>query len=147
MTAQMFRTALLHPAIEIVKRQPHNERFVQYYGEQVRGDDAAIYQMSKQFEIKNAGPTDIYFRTKVKGNITFLIAISPRSSQWVEIKKEPLSNLSAKLERTIRNHPLENQILLASPALSLPSSTEPENLLIKQETYLSHYAKKNYERR
>jgi vancomycin resistance protein YoaR len=53
MTAQVFRTALIHPSIAIVKRRPHNERFVQYYGAEVGGDDAAVYEMSKQFEIKN----------------------------------------------------------------------------------------------
>jgi hypothetical protein len=33
MTAQVFRTTIIHPNIAILKRHPHNERFVQYYGE------------------------------------------------------------------------------------------------------------------
>jgi vancomycin resistance protein YoaR len=148
MTAQLFRTALLHPAIEIVQRYPHNEWFVQYYGEQVGGDDAAIYEMSKQFEIKNAGTSDIYFRTKKQGNETFLVAINPRNAQWVEIKKETLSNLSATLERTIWEHQIGSttSIIPLSPALG-SSSSEEENILIKQERYDSFYIRKNYERR
>jgi vancomycin resistance protein YoaR len=148
MTAQLFRTALIHPSIEIVQRHPHNEWFVQYYGEQVGGDDAAIYQMSKQFEIKNSGTTDIYFRTKTDENETFLVAISPRSSQWVEIKKETLTDLSAKLERKIWNHQIENEILLLPLSPITPSHfSNQENQLLKEETYMSYYTKKNYERR
>lgn len=148
MTAQLFRTAIIHPSIEIVQRHPHNEWFVQYYGEDVGGDDAAIYQMSKQFEIKNAGQNDIYFRTKKVEDETFLVAISPRSSQWVEIKKETLSDLSAKLERKIWDHQVESDILLPSLVPSIGSNLErEEDQLLKEESYVSYYAKKNYERR
>ncbi|MDR2189963.1 MAG: VanW family protein [Candidatus Peribacteria bacterium] len=101
MTAQTFRTAIMHPAIEIVKRRPHNEWFVQYYGEDVGGDDAAIYEMSKQFEMKNNGSDDIYFKVKRNAEHTFLVAVSPRTTQWVEITKHPLTQRSIDLERTI----------------------------------------------
>jgi len=35
MTSQMFRISLLHPGIEVIKRYPHEEWFVQYYGEEI----------------------------------------------------------------------------------------------------------------
>ena len=53
MVSQLFRVSLINPDIVINKRYPHNEWFVQYYWENIWGDDAAVYEYSKQFEIKN----------------------------------------------------------------------------------------------
>jgi vancomycin resistance protein YoaR len=144
MSAQVFRTAIIHPAIEITKRRPHNERFVQYYGAEIGGDDAAIYEMSKQFEIKNSGEEDIYFKVKRGSGHNLLVAISPHSTQRVEITKHPINALNIDLERTIRaTTETENSPLLDS--LLLP--TEKEEKMLKQETFHSTYYKKNYELR
>jgi vancomycin resistance protein YoaR len=115
MTAQVFRTTLIHPSIEIVKRRPHNERFVQYYGEEIGGDDAAIYEMSKQFEIKNIGTEDIAFKVKRNAKHTLLVAISPRTPQWVEISKQPLTSRSISLERNIWEYTALTTNVLAPP--------------------------------
>jgi vancomycin resistance protein YoaR len=118
MTAQVFRTTVIHPQIEIVKRRPHNERFVQYYGEEVGGDDAAIYEMSKQFEIKNGGTEDIYFRVKRNQEHTLLVAISPRTPQRVEITKQPLGERKIDMERTIWEHSVsDTDFPLPAPSL------------------------------
>jgi vancomycin resistance protein YoaR len=115
MTAQVFRTTLIHPNIEIVKRRPHNEWFVQYYGEEIGGDDAAIYEMSKQFEIKNIGTDDIYFKVKRNTKHTLLIAISPRTPQRVEISKQTSTQHSITLERKIwESAPGDTNILVPS---------------------------------
>jgi vancomycin resistance protein YoaR len=101
MTAQVFRTTLIHPTIEIVKRRPHNERFVQYYGDEVGGDDAAVYELSKQFEIKNSGTDDIYFKVQRGNGHNLLVAISPKTNQRVEITKHPINALKIDTERII----------------------------------------------
>ncbi|MDR0860656.1 MAG: VanW family protein [Candidatus Peribacteria bacterium] len=146
MTAQVFRTTLIHPDIEIVKRHPHNEWFVQYYGEEIGGDDAAIYEMSKQFEIKNAGTEDIYFKVKWGEGSTQLVAVSPHNDQRVEITKHPINALNITLERTIRAEKSENEKLLPSlPFSGLP--TEKTQELVKTETFPSTYIRKNYETR
>jgi vancomycin resistance protein YoaR len=147
MTAQVFRTVLIHPSIEIVKRRPHNERFVQYYGEEIGGDDAAIYEMSKQFEIKNIGSEDIYFKVKWDDEHTRLVAISPRIPQRVEISKQPLTERSITLERKIWEDTLVDTDILA-PSLRFPLKEEEKaDHLIKQDTFSSVYMKKNYEMR
>jgi vancomycin resistance protein YoaR len=119
MTAQLFRTTLIHPSIEIVKRRPHNERFVQYYGEEIGGDDAAIYEMSKQFEIKNIGTSDMYFKVKWDTDHTLLITASFRTPQWVEISKHPLTQRSITLERNIWEQ-ITVDTEFSTPPLELP---------------------------
>jgi len=128
MTAQLFRTTLIHPDVEITKRRPHNERFVQYYGDEVGGDDAAIYEMSKQFEIKNTGNEDIYFKVRRGEGHNYLVAISPRSSQSVELIKHPISTLKIDVERNIRK-------------------TNSGELFLQQELFSSSYLRRNYELR
>jgi hypothetical protein len=146
MTAQFFRTSIIHPDIAIIQRHPHNERFVQYYGEHAGGDDAAIYELSKQFEIQNTGDHDIYFKVKRLGTSTQLVAISPRTTQRVEITKHPISELKIDLERTIRaTEKAEAKISspLPFPTISLPKT----NQLVSTETFSSTYLRKNYETR
>jgi hypothetical protein len=146
MTAQVFRTTIIHPNIAILKRHPHNERFVQYYGENAGGDDAAIYELSKQFEIKNTGDYDIYFKVKWLGSGTQLVAISPRTAQRVEITKHPISELKIDLERTIRTkEETENTISPFFPFSTI--QTENTDQPLQTETFSSTYLRKNYETR
>lgn len=100
MTSQLFRTALMTPQIEIIERHNHTERFVHYYGEEIGGDDAAIYQMNKQFKIKNISEKDIYFRTKRIGDITYVVAITREDERVpVQISKNKISNRKIELKR------------------------------------------------
>ncbi len=103
MTSQLFRSALMNPNVEILERHNHSEWFVHYYGEEIWGDDAAIYQMNKQFKIKNISNQDIYFRTKEIGNYTYLVAITAKSlnDSPVKIKKEKITNRKIELKRII----------------------------------------------
>jgi hypothetical protein len=154
MTAQLFRIALIHPDIQTTKRRPHNERFVQYYGENISGDDAAIYEMSKQFEIKNIGNQDIYFKVRQEEGQTSLIAISAHRNKYVQITKHPINALRIDLERTVREQtkseksdPIRDQEnkLFFTPQSVFSTSTPPLPTLVQQETFSSRYLGKNYE--
>ncbi len=100
--SQLFRIALIHPDIEVVKRYWHSVWLTAYYGDDVYGDDAAIYENSKQFEIKNNFKDEVYFKVFDRWNYKYLLAITPtKSVKWVNINKTQISNLSAKLEKQI----------------------------------------------
>ena len=102
MSSQLFRASLIDPDIAILQRHPHNEWFTMYYGEKAEGDDAAVVEMRKQFEISNNGSTDVYFRTKKQGSRTFLVIISPQApTQQVKISKTYISDLEVTLTRLI----------------------------------------------
>jgi len=82
----------LVPTIEISKRYAHNERLVPYYSDYVFGDDAALYQMNKQLEIKNTGKTEIYLKVLDKGNGTYFVMIVPeKTNQRVTITKKEIT--------------------------------------------------------
>lgn len=103
MVSQLFRTSLINPAIQITQRHAHSEWFVQYYWEDYGWDDAAVYQMNKQFEIKNISDQDIYFRSLQIWDMTYLVAITPKTEKGnpVQITKaQPLKN-KIELTRTI----------------------------------------------
>jgi vancomycin resistance protein YoaR len=68
------------PTIEITKRYPHSEWLVPYYSDYVFGDDAALYQMSKQLEIKNIGSDEMYFKVLEKGNGNYFVIITPKKT-------------------------------------------------------------------
>lgn len=122
---QLFRTSLLVPTIEITKRYGHNERLVPYYSDYVFGDDAALYQMSKQLEIKNIGDTELYFKALDKGNANYFVIITPeKNNQWVIIKKGEKSRLKSEVERSIYQG--------------------EQDMLIKKEAFTSTYIKKTY---
>lgn len=130
MTSQLFRSSLINPSISITKRSNHNQRFVQYYGEDVQWDDAAIYQMNKQFEIQNASDQPIYFRTISSWNMTYIISITRSTDQRVDISKNYLHARWVDLTRQIWKN---------------LNSTSGE--LISTETFRSVYTAKNYELR
>ena len=144
-SSQLFRASLINPDIAILQRQPHNERFTVYYGEKVQGDDAAVVEMRKQFEIKNAGTSDLYFRTKKQGSRTFLVIISPQTScEQVKISKNYISDLEVNLTRLIF------QNVWPTNAYGMTDSELTGfdwQKTIKKETYSSQYLDKNNESR
>ena len=129
MVSQLFRISLLNPNIEITKRFSHNERFVKYYGEKIWGDDAAVYERSKQFEIKNVWNSDIIFKVRRNWSKTQLIAISQPSGKRIEIHKSTINwnNKAIHLEKSVFGGSGEN--------------------LIKTEIFDSYYSRKNYSNR
>jgi hypothetical protein len=53
---------------------------VPYYSEYVFGDDAALYEMNKQLEIKNIGDTELYFKVLDKKNANYFVIITPEKN-------------------------------------------------------------------
>ncbi len=95
---QLFRTSLILPEIEITKRYSHSVRLSAYYSDYVFWDDAAIYEMGKQFEIKNNSEYPIYFKELNKWNSNYFVAILLwKQTKWVNITKKQ----TWKLEWTI----------------------------------------------
>ena len=129
MVSQLFRVSLINPDIIITKRFPHSEWFVQYYGENVWWDDAAVYERSKQFEIQNSGSSDIIFKVRNQWNNSELIAISRPTNKWVKISKNNINwrETAIHLEKTIYK------------------SDENFDDMIRNETFDSYYTEKNYE--
>jgi len=97
---QLFRTSLIIPDIKIVKRYPHSIWLVPYYSDYVFGDDAAIYEMSKQFEIKNNSNQTSYFKILKQDNAAYLVSIVPsKPTKWVKISKYETDTLKATIVR------------------------------------------------
>lgn len=129
MVSQLFRVSLIDPDVTITKRFPHTEWFVQYYGETVWWDDAAIYERSKQFEIQNSGKSDIIFKVRNKWNNSELIAVSRPTNKWVNISKSSINwrEMAIHLEKSVY------------------ASGEDSDNLLKNEIFDSYYTEKNYE--
>ena len=135
MTSQLFRVSLLNPNITINKRFPHSERFVQYYGDIVWWDDAAVYEKSKIFEIQNSGDSDIIFKTRHKDNRSIMVAISWPIDEWVNITKNFINEkeTAVHLEKTIYQ-PLKSN-----------NEYEWSDVIINIESFDSYYSKKTYQ--
>ncbi len=131
MVSQLFRVSLVNPEIIVTKRFPHSEWFVQYYGENVWWDDAAIYERSKQFEIQNIWKSDIIIKTSYTNNHSIMIAISWPTNKWVNISKNSINwrKLAVHLEKSVYK-----------------SDGNIDNLL-RTEIFDSYYTKKTYESR
>ena len=125
MVSQLFRVSLLDPDISINKRFSHNERFVQYYGETVWWDDAAVYEYSKQFEIQNSSNSDIVFKMRHEWNHSILVAISWPTNKWVNISKENIDGRET--------------------AIYLNKSVYESDRLMREENFDSYYTRKTYE--
>lgn len=131
MVSQLFRVSLLSPWITITKRFPHTEWFVQYYGETVWWDDAAVYERSKAFEIQNSSSSDIVFKVREEWNHSILIAISWPTNKWVNISKNHINwrKLAIHIDKTVYEFG--------------KNSDNPERV----ESFDSYYAGKTYDLR
>lgn len=125
MVSQLFRVSLLDPDILITKRFSHDEWFVQYYWETVWGDDAAVYEYSKQFEIKNLWNSDIIFKVRHEWNYSILVAISWPTNEWVKISK--------------------HNIDWRKKAIHLNKTVYKSGNVIREENFDSYYRRKTYE--
>lgn len=86
---QLFRTSLLLPEVEVTKRYPHSVRLSAYYSDYVFWDDAAVYEMWRQFEIKNNSEYPIYFKELNKWDSNYFVAILFwKPENWVNITKK-----------------------------------------------------------
>jgi len=95
---QLFRVWLITPDVTITKRSNHAKWRVRYYGEYAYWDDAAIYEMDKQFEIKNDSDQSIYFRFVDKWDYTYLMSVVPsKTNKSVNISKKETWELTSQV--------------------------------------------------
>lgn len=105
---QLFKTSLILPEIEITKRYPHSIRLSAYYSDYIFWDDAAIYEMGKQFEIKNHSKYPIYFKELNRGDSNYFVAILLwKPENWVNITKKQTWKLEWKI--SIETYNLETK--------------------------------------
>jgi hypothetical protein len=127
-STQLFRASLLSPQVTISKRYGHSQRIVPYYSEYIFGDDAAMYEMSKQFEIKNQSNNELYIKHLEKNGGVYLAIITPqKDKKWVIINKFETQKLKATVEKNIYER-------------------EPKNIIDEQK-FLSTYTQKEYNTR
>lgn len=124
-STQLFRLSLLMPHLSVVERFGHSERYARYYSDLVVWDDAAIYQMSKQFIVKNTSNEEIYFRTRQQWDERYLIGITANKSQdLVRIEKRQVDNLAWQVKKIVY---------------------KSSGLVKSTNSRLSNYLKKNYQ--
>lgn len=101
----LFWNALLNPNIIVTKRLAHRHWYPAFYGSEIRGDDAVMYELAKQFEIKNNWKEDVYFRTWVSpwGSYVLLSASFHDKSTYVKITREVVGNRQGRIERNVYN--------------------------------------------
>jgi hypothetical protein len=87
-STQLFRLSLLMPNLDVIERYPHSKRWAYYYGDKISWDDAAMYETSKKFIIKNNFDTSIYFKVYEQWDYSYLVGVVPKKvTDYVEISK------------------------------------------------------------
>lgn len=87
-SSQLFRLSLIMPNITVINRAWHAKWRALYYWSNIMWDDAAMYENSKKFIIRNDFDTSIYFTAYEKWNYLYLIWIVPKKvDEYVEIIK------------------------------------------------------------
>lgn len=95
-STQLFRISLINPYIKVLQRHWHSQRYVWFYGKYIYGDDAAIYERSKQFEIKNIGNKDLYFKVWDKNWHKYMMSVYPEKNDFItNVKREQVSYTKA----------------------------------------------------
>lgn len=103
-STQVWRNALINPYLETTRRQAHGNWWQAYYGDEIVGDDAAIYEMDKQLEIRNASDMPIYMRTLDVDGKKYLLSVVPtQSDRVVDITRESIGRLTGRVTRVISN--------------------------------------------
>jgi len=88
-SSQLFRLSLIMPNITVLERAWHSKRRALYYGSNIMWDDAAMYENSEKFIIRNDFNTSIYFVAYEKNNYVHLIWVVPEKvDEYVEIIKK-----------------------------------------------------------
>lgn len=149
--SQLFRAALTSPFLEIPTRYSHNERFAAYYGDRVEGDDAAVYETSKQLILKNHSSYDLLIKTFQAQEKTALIFVVPSQAVqgvWVEVQKTYPSPLEVKLVKDVykQSSPSPAPIQVFPSYSPLPASDKVVQHL-RSEAFESRYFQVNADSR
>ena len=100
-STQLFWNALVNPYLYVVERHPHSEFRANFYG--TMGEDAAIYERSKELILENRGDEELHFATLVRpdGN-TVLLSVYPKKEDLKSfIQKQETGGLTADLWNVI----------------------------------------------
>lgn len=151
-SSQLFRAALTSPVLKIPLRRGHNERFSAYYGDLVEGDDAAVYETSKQFILHNISDEDIFIKTFQKDEKTFLVFATDQKAverKWVEVQKIYETPLQVRITKQIYQKAIPQKSFSWFYVLPNFSSAneKKETKLIDSELFVSRYLKINHELR
>lgn len=151
-SSQLFRAALTSSVLQIPLRRNHSERFSAYYGDSVEGDDAAVYETSKQFILHNISDEDIFIKTFQKDEKTFLVFATDQKAverKWVEVQKIYETPLQVRITKQIYQKAIPQKSFSRFYALPNFSSAneKKETKLIDSELFVSHYLKINHELR
>lgn len=88
-SSQLFRLSLIMPNITVLDRAWHAKWRALYYGSNIMWDDAAMYENSKKFVIRNDFESSIYFVAYEKWNYVYLVWVVPNKvSDFVKIDKK-----------------------------------------------------------
>lgn len=88
-STQLFRLSLIMPYLTAVERYNHSKWWALYYGSNIMWDDAAMYQNSEKFIVRNDFDVPVYFKVYEKWDYSYLVWIVPKKiSEYVEIFKE-----------------------------------------------------------
>lgn len=110
-STQVWRNALINPYLETTKRQNHGNWWKAYYGDEIVWDDAAIYEMDKQLEIRNGSDLPIYMRTLEVNGKKYLLSVVPiQSDKKVELKREEIGKLKGRVIRTVKDKETSEQV-------------------------------------
>lgn len=100
----LFWNSLLNPHITITKRQAHRHWYPAFYGSEVMWDDAVMYELDKQFEIKNTSESPIYFRTRVSPAgehvlLSMTTTSEKQKNEYVKITREKLNERQGRIQK------------------------------------------------
>lgn len=103
-STQLFRLSLIMPKLTVIERHNHSKWWALYYWENIMWDDAAMYQNSEKFIVRNDFDTPIYFMVYEQGDYSYLIGIIPdKIKEYVEIFKKTLGLNSSVFKRIFDN--------------------------------------------
>ncbi|MCK9466914.1 MAG: VanW family protein [Candidatus Absconditabacterales bacterium] len=96
-STQFFRLSLIMPNLDVIERYPHSKWRAYYYGNKIMGDDAAMFENSMKFIVKNNFSSSIYFRVYEQGDFSYLVGILPyKEKNYSEVNKSS-NGLSASV--------------------------------------------------
>lgn len=88
-SSQLFRLSLIMPNLTVLDRAWHAKWWSLYYWANIMWDDAAMYENSKKFIVRNDFNSSIYFVAYEKWNYVYLVWVVPNKvSDYVNIDKK-----------------------------------------------------------
>jgi len=87
-STQLFRLSLIMPNLDVIERYPHSKWRAYYYWDKIMWDDAAMFENSMKFIVKNNFSSSIYFRIYEQWDWSYLVWVLPyKENNYSEINK------------------------------------------------------------